>query len=186
MGHEAGACHEEAGAWHEEVGACHEVHDMRWRIRRRRPVGCAGSESQSQQGAAPSVPSRSREARPHPASLELEIETDASTNSNSDAKEGAIMKATRNHTFSTGLSNLATLLPATNELLYHVGLQRRRSRARRTAQAVGLFGAGALFGTGIAMLLAPKSGRQVRREIGERARSVKAYVRPEEPARRQA
>ncbi|MEZ4334780.1 MAG: YtxH domain-containing protein [Myxococcota bacterium] len=143
----------------------------RWRNGRRR----------SDDRARGDVRERTAEARdgcPQAVSPETEVDM--------DTKGGSMMKATQNHTLSTGLSNLATLLPATNELLHRVGLQRRRSRARRTARAAGLFGAGALVGTGIAMLLTPKSGRQVRREIGERARSVKEYVRPEDSSRRQA
>jgi hypothetical protein len=50
------------------------------------------------------------------------------------------------------------------DMLQYVGLERRRSHVWEN---LAIFGAGALAGAGTALLLAPQSGRQTRKKIGE-------------------
>lgn len=52
-----------------------------------------------------------------------------------------------------------------NDLLGAVGLQTRRAPTDMVLPAVGLFAAGLVFGCGIGMMLAPKSGAQLRQDL---------------------
>ena len=78
------------------------------------------------------------------------------------------------------LADLAAQAPQMYQLLNRVGLQRRRTRATRVAQSAGWFGAGVALGTGIATLLTPESGPEMRRRLSKRARRVRDYVAPRE------
>jgi len=56
-----------------------------------------------------------------------------------------------------------------NDILAALGLERRRSAFDVLLPAVGVFAAGVVVGGGIALLLAPKSGRETRRQIKGKA-----------------
>lgn len=56
----------------------------------------------------------------------------------------------------------------TDDLLARVGLEARRSSGSQVAFALELFGLGLLVGAGIALLLTPKSGRELRDDIKSR------------------
>jgi hypothetical protein len=55
-----------------------------------------------------------------------------------------------------------------DDILGYLGLQSRNSPAKTALEAVGLFGAGLLVGAGIALLIAPKPGRDLRDELTRR------------------
>lgn len=55
-----------------------------------------------------------------------------------------------------------------DDLLRLAGLERRRSAASQIGPALGIFGAGLLLGAGLGLLLAPRSGHELRHEISER------------------
>ena len=57
-----------------------------------------------------------------------------------------------------------------NDVLRFIGLQRRRSVGAYVATGVGFFTAGLLMGAGAALLLAPKTGRELRDDLRERLR----------------
>jgi len=76
------------------------------------------------------------------------------------------------------LANLAAHAPAWYELLHQVGLQRRRSLAARTASRAGWFGLGVVAGSGLAVLLTPRSGPEVRERLSWQARRARDYVAP--------
>jgi hypothetical protein len=80
------------------------------------------------------------------------------------------------------LADLAAQAPQIYQLLGRVGLQRRRARAARMAQSAGWFGAGIAVGTGIAALLTPSSGPELRRRLSKRAQRVRDYVAPSQDA----
>ena len=82
------------------------------------------------------------------------------------------------------LADLAAQAPQMYQLLNRVGLQRRRTRAVRAAQSAGWFGAGVALGTGIATLLTPNSGPEMRRRLSKRAQRVRDYVAPQGERRR--
>jgi hypothetical protein len=57
-----------------------------------------------------------------------------------------------------------------DELLSLLGLERKSSPAAGLAGALGTFGVGLLVGAGIALILAPKPGHELRQEIRDRLR----------------
>jgi hypothetical protein len=57
-----------------------------------------------------------------------------------------------------------------DELLGLLGLERKASPAAGLAAALGTFGVGLLVGAGIALILAPKPGHELRQEIRDRLR----------------
>ena len=71
--------------------------------------------------------------------------------------------------------------PQLYQLLSRVGGMKRRRRATRIAQSAGWFGAGVAVGTGLAALLTPESGPEIRRRLSSRARQVRDYVAPRAP-----
>ena len=69
---------------------------------------------------------------------------------------------------SSGLARSVSRLEA-DDLLSLVGLERRRSHA---LGALGLFGLGAAIGAGVALLMAPDSGRETRAKLGKGAEKL--------------
>jgi hypothetical protein len=57
-----------------------------------------------------------------------------------------------------------------DEILGLLGLETKSSTAANVAGTLGTFGIGLLVGAGIALLLAPKPGRQLREDLRERLR----------------
>ena len=64
----------------------------------------------------------------------------------------------------------------TNDVLAALGLERRRTPIDMMIPAAGLFFAGLLVGAGVAILVAPKSGRETRAELKTIARDVRDQV----------
>ena len=63
---------------------------------------------------------------------------------------------------------LADSLPTRESLINAIGLATRRSTSSDLASAIGIFAAGLLVGAGLALLFAPKTGEQLRRDLGDR------------------
>ena len=80
------------------------------------------------------------------------------------------------------ISNLASYAPSAYEMLYRLGLERRRSRAMRAATCAGWLGLGMAMGSGLAMLLTPRTGQDMRERLGEQAKRARDYVAPSEDA----
>ncbi|HME92272.1 MAG TPA: YtxH domain-containing protein [Myxococcaceae bacterium] len=59
-----------------------------------------------------------------------------------------------------------------DDLLRLVGLRTKRSAAEWMLPCFGLFSLGMLVGAGVALLTAPKSGRELREQLRERAKSI--------------
>lgn len=73
---------------------------------------------------------------------------------------------------SMTLETLLQSLPSREDLASAVGLESRQSPALDIVPALSLFGTGMLFGAGLALLFAPKSGQDMRRDLGQ---SIKDY-----------
>ncbi len=68
--------------------------------------------------------------------------------------------------------SLIESLPTREDLVNALGLASRRSTTADFASVIGIFGAGLLIGAGLALLFAPKSGEDLRHDLGERLSSV--------------
>jgi hypothetical protein len=90
-----------------------------------------------------------------------------------DANEKTQMN--RRHTIMT-IANLASQAPIAYELLRRIGLERRRSRAIRVASCAGWIGVGMAVGSGLTLLLTPRSGPEMREHLGEHAKRARDYV----------
>jgi gas vesicle protein len=65
----------------------------------------------------------------------------------------------------------------TDDMLARLGLQTRTSSLDLLLPALGVFGVGMLVGAGVALVLAPKSGSELRRDLGRGAASLRDRVR---------
>lgn len=65
------------------------------------------------------------------------------------------------------IHDLVSLLPSPDRTLRSVGLV-RTSQTSLVAQSLGTFGLGILVGAGVALLLAPMTGRELREKVQER------------------
>jgi hypothetical protein len=59
-----------------------------------------------------------------------------------------------------------------DDILEMIGLQRKASTGSFLASALSTFGIGILVGAGIGLLMAPKSGRELRENLRDRFRRV--------------
>jgi len=60
------------------------------------------------------------------------------------------------------------------DVLSALGLASKPSATERILGTLGLFGAGILVGAGAALLLAPKSGADLREDLGQRIRKIRS------------
>lgn len=67
-------------------------------------------------------------------------------------------------------------LSSSDHLLEMLGLQMKPSSARRVGTYAGFVVAGVLVGAGVALLLAPKSGRQLRGDLRVSAKELSNHV----------
>jgi hypothetical protein len=78
----------------------------------------------------------------------------------------------------------AAVAAGTDDLVHSMGLERRRTAGEKIVAAITVFGAGLVVGAGLGLLFAPKSGRELRSDIGtgvgkvgEKARQLGERVR---------
>jgi hypothetical protein len=68
------------------------------------------------------------------------------------------------------LSDISDL--SKDDILSALGLATKPSSSQRVLGTLGLFGLGAIVGAGVALLLAPSSGENLRGDLGRRIRRV--------------
>lgn len=76
-----------------------------------------------------------------------------------------------------------------DDLLHMIGLESRRSQTEVLLPMVGVFSAGLLLGAGLGLLLAPKSGAEIRGDIASRTEDLRRRLpvgAGEEPRARSA
>ncbi|MET0387009.1 MAG: YtxH domain-containing protein [Polyangiales bacterium] len=76
--------------------------------------------------------------------------------------------------FRDGVNSLRNL--GADDLLEVLGLQKRRTAIDVVLPSVALFAAGAVVGAAAAVLLAPKTGAQVRAQLSEGARDLSQRI----------
>jgi hypothetical protein len=77
------------------------------------------------------------------------------------------------------IANLASLASHASQayaLLHRIGLEPRRSRAIRVASRAGWIGVGMAVGSGLTLLLTPRTGPGMRQHLGERAKHARDYA----------
>lgn len=79
------------------------------------------------------------------------------------------------------IDELLQNLPSREEIANAIGMGNRSSSYSVGNQdllpALGIFGTGMLFGAGLALLFAPKSGQQVRKDISEKVQELGTQAR---------
>jgi hypothetical protein len=68
---------------------------------------------------------------------------------------------------------IAKNIPSTEELLRAIGAHSSRNSGSDLLPSVALFGAGLLVGAGLALLLAPTSGRELREDLSGMASDLR-------------
>jgi gas vesicle protein len=63
-----------------------------------------------------------------------------------------------------------------DDILGALGLQTKSSTTSWVLGTLGLFGLGMVIGAGVALMLAPKPGSELRRDLEDRLRSVRERV----------
>jgi hypothetical protein len=59
------------------------------------------------------------------------------------------------------------------DILAMLGLQRESTTTERWLERISSFGVGLLVGAGVSLLLAPKSGQELRQDLADRFRGLK-------------
>jgi len=65
-------------------------------------------------------------------------------------------------------TQLGDRLPATDDMLRLIGLQQQRTASDMTLSMLGAFALGTIVGGAMGLLFAPKTGEEMRRQLGER------------------
>jgi gas vesicle protein len=72
------------------------------------------------------------------------------------------------------LASALDAMPSSKRILRAFGMQRRPSGLAQAFTGVGIFAAGAAVGAGVALLVAPREGKQTRAMINSRLRSLRS------------
>jgi hypothetical protein len=71
-------------------------------------------------------------------------------------------------------------LPSRDDIMRALNLMPSRGVTDQIAPAIGIFTVGVMLGAGLAMLLAPKTGAEMRHAIGERVNEFREGIAPRE------
>jgi hypothetical protein len=66
------------------------------------------------------------------------------------------------------IEDILAALPSKDDLAAGIGLQARPTPAADIFSTLGIFTSGVILGAGLALLLSPKPGREIRHDIGEK------------------
>src|SRR6202158_2545243 len=70
--------------------------------------------------------------------------------------------------FTMTIEDILNRLPSKDEISNAIGLQPRQTITTEMIAALGAFGTGIVIGAGLALLFAPKTGRELRQDIADR------------------
>jgi YtxH-like protein len=79
------------------------------------------------------------------------------------------------------IEDILQALPSKEDIASTVGLEARASTTRDILTAFGIFGTGMILGAGLALLLAPKAGREIRHDIVEKVGEIGEHLRTQAP-----
>jgi hypothetical protein len=79
------------------------------------------------------------------------------------------------------IEDILQALPSREDIINAVGLETRQSKGGEMVSAFGIFGTGLMLGAGLALLFAPKVGREVRQEIAEKVDELSEALRAQMP-----
>ncbi len=82
------------------------------------------------------------------------------------------------------IEDILRALPSKEDIASAVGLEARSSPTGDMLTAFAIFGTGMILGAGLALLLAPKAGHEMRHDIAEKVGEVGKHLRvqPAAPA----
>lgn len=70
------------------------------------------------------------------------------------------------------IEDILAALPSRDDLASHIGLQARPTPAADIFSTLGIFTSGVILGAGLALLLSPKPGREIRHDIAEKVGEI--------------
>lgn len=79
------------------------------------------------------------------------------------------------------IEDILAALPSKEDLASAIGLEARTSPTGDLLTAFGIFGAGIILGAGLGLLLAPKAGHEIRRDIAEKVGVMGDHLRTQVP-----
>ena len=79
------------------------------------------------------------------------------------------------------IEDILQALPSKEDIARAFGVEARASTNGDMLTALGVFGAGIMLGAGLALLLAPKAGREIRHDIVEKVGELGDHLRAQAP-----
>jgi hypothetical protein len=79
------------------------------------------------------------------------------------------------------IEDILQALPSKEDVASAIGLEARGSPSVDVLTAFGIFGVGMALGAGLALLLAPKAGREIRHDIEEKIGELGEHLRAQLP-----
>lgn len=79
------------------------------------------------------------------------------------------------------IEDILQALPSKDEIASAVGLEARHSASGDMLAAFGIFATGAILGAGLALLFAPKAGREIRHDIAEKVGEMGEHLHASAP-----
>jgi len=75
------------------------------------------------------------------------------------------------------IEDIMAALPSKEDIASTIGFEARSSESGDLLTALGIFGGGMILGGGLALLFAPKAGREIRHDIAEKVVEIGEQVR---------
>lgn len=79
------------------------------------------------------------------------------------------------------IEDILAALPSKEDIASSIGLEARASAGGGMFTAFGIFGTGMMLGAGLALLLAPKAGHEIRHDIAEKVGEISERLRSQLP-----